>query len=111
METVYQIAVIVVALYVAAEVGAAIYIFRNRATVLPQIGRTLRHLLGLDQDALRAARIEAVAERNGRKLNYIANHVKFEREQLRKMGLLKDAVPKERDAQANVRQINPFNRN
>lgn len=90
METLYTIAAVLVFLFVGAEVTAGIILYRNRAAIGPRI----RHLLGLDADALRrvSTNTELHLKLNtlNRKLNYICKHVKFEREVLRKTGILVD---------------------
>jgi prefoldin subunit 5 len=97
METIYQIAVVVIALYVLAEVGAGIYIYRNRRTAIPRLRNTLRNLLGLDQDASRVDTIgdslQAGRQEHAsieRKINYIGKHIQFERQELRRRGILRD---------------------
>lgn len=42
------VAAVVVTMYVLAEVGAAVYILKNRHTVLPRMRAMLRHMLGTD---------------------------------------------------------------
>jgi hypothetical protein len=94
-------------LYVTAEAFAAIYIYRNRRTLVPMFGAKLRSLLGISNDALRNVnQYESTMERLSRlerKVNFIGNHTVFERKQLRKLGILKDEAP----APTNLRQINP----
>jgi len=104
MEILTTIALVLFSLFIAGEVFAAIYIFRNRFAVRRQI----RSFLGLDylESNLNAltSNLNAGREEHGkilRRLNYVANHTKFERDQLRKMGILKDvtpATPQERQA-------------
>jgi len=89
MNTLFQIAVIVIACWMVIEVATAVYIYRNRATLIPRIRTGLRHLLGLDSD-----RFVAQTEREAmvRKINYIGRHVQFERQELRKLGVLTDDI-------------------
>lgn len=42
------VAAVLVSVYVLAEVGAAVYILKNRHTVLPRMRNMLRHMLGTD---------------------------------------------------------------
>lgn len=79
MNILTQIALVIVALYVFAEVCAGIYIYRNRTVFLAR----LRNLFRGKEERETMERIE-------RKINYIGRHVKFEREQLRKLGILRE---------------------
>jgi hypothetical protein len=116
METLTNIALVIVIGYVFAEICAGVYIYRNRRTVLPRISYTLRSLLGLTLDeSANHDRFVMTAEkinRIERKLNYIGRHVNFEREQLRKMGILKDQVKTERQITQDSQPNNtlPFRR-
>jgi hypothetical protein len=94
MNTIFQIAVILIAAYVLVEVGTAIYIYRNRDWAIPRIRYNLRNILGLDRDLAisidNERHVNAKLEKLERKINYIGNHTKFERDQLRRMGILRD---------------------
>lgn len=87
MNTIFQIAVIVIAGYVAIEIATAIYIYRNRRTLVPRIRSLLRSILGLDVDRVA---VDSALDVLHRKVNYIGRHTQFERQQLRQMGILKD---------------------
>ena len=90
METLYTIASILVICMVSAELFAGFIIYRNRATIFPRI----RHLLGLDVDAMRAVQkntdVHIKLNEIFRRVNYTARHTKFEREELRRRGILRD---------------------
>jgi len=96
METLTQIAIVIVAMYVLAEVAAAVYILRNRNKVGTRMKYALRNLLGLNDDMYHStsafSRLESKINLLDRKMNYVGKHVKFEREQLRKLGILKDST-------------------
>src|ERR1051326_4348550 len=83
MELLYTIASVMVIALISVELIAAVILYRNRHT----IGGRLRHLLGLDVDAMRNV---GSFNRLERKVNYIGRHTKFERQELRRLGILKD---------------------
>ena len=97
----------IIALYVVVEFCTIGYVLYNRKTVVPRLQRAVRSFLGLDVDfnyhANNDSRFAEELRVVHKKINYVAGHVKFERQQLRKMGILKDppaptAQPEERDA-------------
>jgi hypothetical protein len=94
MNTIFQIAVILIATYVVVEVATLVYILRYRSTAVPRIRYALRSLLGLDRDRSNAQDQERCVSSRldllDKKINYVGRHIKFEREQLRRMGILKD---------------------
>lgn len=94
MDILFVIASVAVTLFVVGEIAAVIYILRNCSTVSIR----LRKFLGLELDFnYHASTASVLAERLetiDRKINYIGRHTKFERAQLRKMGLLKEVQPK-----------------
>ena len=115
MDTIFTILGFIALAYVGVEVATAIYIFRNRRTLVPRIFAALRNNLGLSADAMRAvdnqyrlaqniaAHDELAAANFARleaKINYIGRHTKFEREELRRRGILTTPA-----------QINTSNRN
>lgn len=83
MELLYTIASVLVILLISSEIVAGVIIYRNRH----RIGPILRHLLGLDTDSIRNISSHMSLER---KINYIGRHTKFERQELRRLGILKE---------------------
>lgn len=81
MELFYFIASFAMICLVTAEVVVGIILYRNRRLIL----KLLHEYISSDI-LVKLAQIE-------RKVNYIGNHTRFEREQLRKMGVLKDPPP------------------
>jgi len=81
--------------YVAAEAFAAIYIYRNRHTIIPRLFAVLRTGLGVADVNMRLANHDATAkerfDRLERKINFIGKHTQFEREELRRRGILAPA--------------------
>lgn len=113
METIFQIATVIVAIYILTEAAAAVYIYRNRAVLVPRIRVALRNLLGLDTDAnsVETKSILRNAEYRDldRKITYIGRHIKFERDQLRKMGVLKSPQKSDNSTLQNVIPLRPNN--
>ena len=96
MNTIVQIAMVIVALYIVAEVCSAIYIYRNRDVVVPKLRIVIRNLFGLNSD-------QSVADAHNRirnaeyqdlcnKMNFIGKHVEFERAALRARGVQVPAI-------------------
>jgi hypothetical protein len=113
MNTIFTILGFIALGYVGIEVATAIYIYRNRRTLLPRFFAVLRTGLGVsdvnmslrNHDARAAERFDKI----DRRLNYLCNHTKFEREQLRKLGILEYPTPTApRSVNPELTQINPF---
>jgi hypothetical protein len=98
---------------VGTELTTAVYIYLNRRTLVPRFFAVLRTGLGVsdvnmslrNHDARAAERFDKI----DRRLNYLCNHTKFEREQLRKLGILEYPAPTApRSVNPELTQINPF---
>lgn len=92
METLYTVASIAFLVFITAEVVSGIILYRNRAKFAPRIRQSVRQLLGIDTIEARLTSHDRFADetlsRIERKINYIGRHTKFERDQLRAMGVL-----------------------
>jgi hypothetical protein len=80
---------ILVGAFIVGEMAAAVYIYRNRATLLPRI----RQFFGSDTQHATLVRVNELndtLQRLERKVNYIGRHTQFERQTLRRMGILKE---------------------
>lgn len=102
MTIIYTIASVLAILFVAAEFAAAVILYRRRH----EIGPRLRELLGINALNNRVAENAVQLGRLDRKVNYVGRHVKFERDQLRRMGILKDEKSRmDEAAAATVREV------
>lgn len=92
METLMNVVAVVVALYVVSELAAALYIYRNRRTMVPRLQSAVRRFLGLDVDfnhnATAVSELAQLTDTLNRKVTILGRWAKQERQVMIKRGIV-----------------------